>query len=54
MLPNELRVAVRYDRGEYLFLEIESIAKLEKSTPALYNQEDFKQLIASRLKTSKN
>ena len=54
MLPNELRVAVRYDRGEYLFLEIESIAKLEENTPALYNQEDFKQLIASRLKTSKN
>ena len=54
MLPNELRVAVRYDRGEYLFLEIESIAKLEENTPAHYNPEDFKQLIASRLKTSKN
>ncbi|MEC7273886.1 MAG: hypothetical protein VXU48_01425, partial [Verrucomicrobiota bacterium] len=43
MLPNELRVAVRYDRGEYLFLEIESIARLDGNTPAPYNQEDFKQ-----------
>lgn len=54
MLPNELRVAVRYDRGEYLLLEIESIAKLEENVPAPYNAEDFKQLIAGRLKTSKN
>ena len=54
MLPNGLRVAVRYDRGEYLFLEIESIIKLEENTLAPYNPEDFKRSIASRVKTSRN
>jgi hypothetical protein len=54
MLPNGLRVAVRYDRGEYLFLEIESIIKLEENTLAPHNPEDFKRSIASRVKTSKN
>ena len=54
MLPNELRVAVRYDRGEYLFLEIESITKLEENKLAPYNPEDFKESIASRVRTSKN
>lgn len=54
MLPNGLRVAVHYDRGEYLFLEIESIAKLDENTPVPYDPENFKQLIKSRLKTSKD
>ena len=54
MLPNGLRVAVRYDRGEYLFLEIESIVKIEENTPVPYDPENFKQLIKSRLKTSKD
>lgn len=53
MLPNGLRVAVRYDRGEYLFLYIESIVKLEENTLAPYNPEDIKRSIASRVKISK-
>jgi len=54
MLPNGLRVSVRYNRGEYLILEIESIAKIEENTIVLYDPENFKQLVKSSVKTSKD
>ena len=53
LLPNELRVALRYDSGEYLLIEIESISRLEATRPTAYEPNNFKETIASKVHTSK-
>ncbi len=52
LLPNDLRVSLRYDYGEYLLIVIESIRKLEALTPPAYDPDHFKETIAARVKTS--
>lgn len=50
LLPNDLRVSLRYDSGEYLLLVIESISKLEARQPLVYDPGTFKETLAARVK----
>lgn len=52
LLPNDLRVALRYDSGEYLLIQIQSIARLSALKPPEYDPAQFQSRIASRVKTS--
>lgn len=52
LLPNDLRVALRYDSGEYLLIQIQSIAKLRALQPQEYDPAQFQSRIAAQVKTS--
>ena len=54
LLPNDLRVSLRYDHGEYLLLTFQSISKLETSRPTEYEPDRFKEQIASKVAQSRD
>lgn len=52
LLPNDLRVALRYKPGEYLLLTLQSIRQLQAKTPSAYDPDTFSRRIAEQVKTS--
>jgi hypothetical protein len=52
LLPNDLRVALRYKPGEYLLLTLQSIRHLQSKKPSKYDPSTFQQKIAGQVKTS--
>ncbi len=52
LLPNDLRVALRYDRDEYLLLTFQSISHLDNQKPETYDPNTFKQRIAGMVRES--
>ncbi|RPG86771.1 MAG: hypothetical protein CBC33_001615 [Coraliomargarita sp. TMED73] len=54
LLPNDLRVSLRYKSGEYLLLSLQSIRYLEDNKPGAFDPETFTQRIASKVTTSED
>ena len=54
LLPNDLRVALRYKPGEYLLLTLQSISRLQAEKPSAYDPDTFRQKIAEQVKTSED
>lgn len=52
LLPNDLRISLRYDHDEYLLLQIQSIARLESGRGKGYDPEQFERMLAAKLRTS--
>lgn len=52
LLPNDLRVSLRYKNGEYLIVEIESLDRLESLAPPVYDAASFESTLAGRVKSS--
>lgn len=52
LLPNDLRVSLRYDSGEYLLIQIQSISHLRALSPPEYDPAQFRSRIAAQVKTS--
>lgn len=53
LLPNDLRVSLRYKHGEYLIVEIESGDRMEALTPPVYDAATFESTMAGQVKRSK-
>lgn len=54
LLPNDLRLSLRYNSGEYLILEMESVGRLAAQAPLVYQPDQFDALMASRVKRSEH
>lgn len=52
LLPNDLRVSLRYDHGEYLLIVLQSIARLDAFTPETVDPETLKTRLASKVQVS--
>lgn len=52
LFPNDLRVSLRYDNGEYLLLTFRSIDKLDALKPPAYDPTHFKERIAAQVSRS--
>ncbi|MGC6456030.1 MAG: hypothetical protein ACON39_02000 [Coraliomargaritaceae bacterium] len=52
LLPNDLRVALRYKPGEYLLLSFQSVRHLRAKKSSSYDPDTFSRKIAGQVKTS--
>ncbi len=51
LLPNDLRVSLRYKPGEYLLLRFQSIRRLQDNKPPAFDPDSFSRRIAAAVKT---
>lgn len=54
LLPNDLRVSIRYEPGEYLLLVLQSVRALQNFQPPTYDPATFHQRLLSKVATSPN